>query len=57
MHVGVIALSEAKLNAHLQRLRLQAALTYAEQTCGGNLLNRVLEVQGDGLFVLHTILC
>ena len=57
MHVGVIALSEAKLIAQLQRLRLQAALTYAEQTRGGNLLNRVLEVQGDGLFVLHTILC
>jgi hypothetical protein len=50
----MIALREAKLSA---LLRLQAAVIYWEQTCGGNLLNRVLEVQGDGLFVLHTILC
>lgn len=55
VHPGVIALREAELKAQDQWLRLQAALSYAEQHCGGDLLNRVLEVQGDGLFVLHTI--
>jgi hypothetical protein len=34
---------------------LQAALAYAEETCGGDLLNRVLEFQADGLFVLQMI--
>ena len=43
--MGVIALSEAKVNAQLQWLRLQAALAYAEQTCGGHLLKSVLEVR------------
>lgn len=43
MHVGVIALSEATVNA--QWLRLQAALAYAEQACGGHLFNSVLEVR------------
>lgn len=55
VHPGVIALREAELNAQEQWLRLQAALAYAEQTCGGDLLNRVLEVQADGLFVLQVI--
>lgn len=55
VHPGVIALREAELNAQDQWLRLHAALTYAELACGGDLLNRVLEVQADGLFVLHTI--
>ena len=57
VHPGVIAIREAELNAQQQWLRLQAALVYAEQTCGNDLLNRVLEVQGEGLFVLHTIPC
>ena len=57
VHPGVIALREAELSAQQQWLRLQVALAYAEQTCGGDLLNRVLEIQGDGLFVLHTIPC
>ena len=55
VHPGVIALREAELNAQEQWLRLQAALAYAEQTCGGDLLNCVLEVQADGLFVLQMI--
>ncbi len=36
---------EAELNAPQQLLLLQAALAYAEQTCRGDLLNHVLEVQ------------
>lgn len=55
VHPGVIALREAELNAHQQWQRLQQALVYAEQICAGDLLNRVLEVQGNGLFVLHLI--
>lgn len=55
VHPGVIALREAELTAEQQWLRLQAALAYAEQTCGGDLLNRVLEVQADGLFALQMI--
>jgi hypothetical protein len=55
VHPGVIALREAELNAQDQWLRLHATLAYAEEACGGDLLNRVLEVQADGLFVLHTI--
>lgn len=55
VHPGVIALREAELTAEQQWLRLQAALAYVEQTCGGDLLNRVLEVQADGLFVLQMI--
>ena len=51
----MIALREAALNAQAQWLRLQAALAYAEEACSGDLLNRVLEVQANGLFVLHTI--
>lgn len=55
VHPGVIALREAELKAQVQWLRLQAALAFAEQHCGGDLLNRVLEVQGEGLFALHMI--
>ena len=46
-HPGVIALREAELNAHQQWNRLKAALAFAEQTCGGDLLNHVLEVQRE----------
>jgi len=51
----VIALREAELNAQQQWHRLHAALAFAEQTCGGDLLNNVLEVQAEYRFVLHTI--
>ncbi len=54
---GVIALREAELNPHQQWARLKAALAFAEQTCGGDLLNNVLEVQAEDRFVLHTIPC
>ncbi len=57
VHPGVIALREAELNAHQQWNRLQAALAFAEQTCGGDLLNKVLEVQAEDRLVLHTIPC
>ena len=55
VHPGVIALREAELNAQQQWLRLKAALDYAKQICGGDLLNQVLEVQTENQFVLHTI--
>ena len=55
VHPGVIALREAELNALQQWLRLKAALAYAEQTCGGDLLNQVLEVQAIDRLELHTI--
>ena len=55
VHPGVIALREAELNAQDQWLRLHAALTYAELACGGDLLNRVLEVQTSGQIVLHEL--
>jgi predicted nuclease of predicted toxin-antitoxin system len=55
VHPGVIALRQAELTAEQQWLRLQDALAYAEQTCGGDLLNCVLEVQAEGLFVLQMI--
>ena len=42
VHPGVIALREAELNAQQQWLRLKAALDYAKQICGGDLLNQVL---------------
>jgi len=41
----MIALRGVKISTQRQWLRLQAALAYAEQTCGGHLLNRVLEVR------------
>ena len=53
----MIALREADLNAQDQWMRLHAALAYAEEACGGGLLNQVLEVQAEDRFVLHTIPC
>ena len=57
VHPGVIALREAELNAHQQWARLKAALAFAEHTCGGDLLNNVLEVQAEDRYVLHSIPC
>ena len=37
--------------------RLKAALAFAEQTCGEDFLNNVLEVQAEDQIVLHTIPC
>jgi hypothetical protein len=53
----VIALREAELNAHQRWNRLKAALAFAELTCGGDLLNTVLEVQAEDRLVLHTSPC
>ena len=55
LHPGVIALREAELRTEQQWQRLKEALAYAEQHCGGDLLNHVLEVQAEGLWILHTI--
>lgn len=55
VHPGVIALREAELSAEEQWLRLQGALTFAQQECGGDLLNHVLEVTLDTQLVLHSI--
>ena len=54
-HPGVIALREAELRAEQQWQRLKGALAYAEQHCEGELLNHVLEVQAEGLWILHAI--
>ena len=45
----------AELRAEQQWQRLKGALAYAEQHCGGDLLNHVLEVQAEGLWILHAI--
>ncbi|MBM5785255.1 MAG: hypothetical protein FJ076_10605 [Cyanobacteria bacterium K_DeepCast_35m_m1_288] len=45
LHPGVIALREAELSAALQWERLNTALVFAEKTCDGDLINRVLEVK------------
>ena len=54
-HPGVIALREAELRAEQQWQRLKGALAYAEQHCEGDLLNHVLEVQAESLWILHAI--
>ena len=55
LHPGVIALREAELSAALQWERLNTALAFAEKTCNGDLINRVLEVQEGGECLLHAI--
>ena len=55
LHPGVIALREAELSSEQQWQRLKGALAYAEQHCEGELLNHVLEVQAEGLWILHAI--
>ena len=55
VHPGVIALREAELTAEEQWLRVQRALDFAEEHCGGDLLNQVLEVTLDTQLVLHRI--
>ena len=56
LHPGVIALREAELSAALQWERLNTALAFAEKTCNGDLINRVLEVQEGGeKCLLHAI--
>jgi predicted nuclease of predicted toxin-antitoxin system len=55
LHPGVIALREAELSAALQWERLNTALAFAEKTCNGDLINRVLEVQEEGECMLHAI--
>jgi hypothetical protein len=52
---GVIALREAELSAAMQWERLNTALAFAEKTCNGDLINRVLEVQKGGECLLHAI--
>lgn len=55
VHPGVIVLREAGLNAEQQWNRIQAALQAIEQAYDADLVNRVLEVQADGVVVLHEI--
>ena len=55
LHPGVIALREAELSAAQQWERLNTALAFAEKTCNGDLINRVLEVQEGGECLLHAI--
>ena len=56
LHPGVIALREAELNAAQQWEHLNTALAFAEKTCNGDLINRVLEVQeGWEECLLHAI--
>jgi hypothetical protein len=55
LHPGVITLKEAELSAALQWERLNTALAFAEKTCNGDLINRVLEVQEGGQCLLHAI--
>jgi len=55
LHPGVIVLREAELSAELQWDRLKTALEFAEKTCKGDLINRVLEVQEGGECLLHAI--
>ena len=55
LHPGGIALREAELTVELQWQRLKEALTSIEHHCCGDLLNHVLEVQAEGLWVLYTI--
>ena len=55
LHPGVIVLREAELSAIHQWERLKTALAFAEQTCNGDLINRVLEVLGEGECLLHAI--
>ena len=55
VHPGVIALREAGLNAEQQWLRIQSALHAIAQSKDADLINRVLEVQYDGVVVWHEI--
>ena len=55
VHPGVIALREAELTAEEQWLRVQRALDFAEDHCGGDLMNQVLEVTLDTQLGLHRI--
>lgn len=55
VHPGVIAFREAGLDRLTQWSRLKEALSYVESYCAGELVNKVLEVHGEGEFVLQEI--
>lgn len=55
LHPGVIALREAGLSREDQWQRLCQALKWADDRCGGDLVNKVLEVRGDGDLELHDL--
>lgn len=55
LHPGVIALREAGLSREDQWQRLCQALEWADDRRGGDLVNKVLEVRGDGDLELHDV--
>lgn len=55
VHPSVVALRQVELRT--QQQQLQEALTHAQQTCEVDQLYTVLDINGDGLFLLRTIRC
>ena len=55
LHPGVIAFREAGLDRLTQWARLQGSLAYVETHCAGDLVNKMLEVWGNGEFLLQEI--
>lgn len=55
VHPGVIALREAGLSTEQQWLRVQSALQLIQLGNDTELINRVLEIQSEAVYVWHEI--
>ena len=55
LHPDVIAFREAGLSRQAQWELLEQAMDHIRGECAGDLTNQVLEVRGNGQFLLHAI--